>query len=247
MERGIHSMNENIRRYGEELKLFKETLEVSKNIWKEWLTKELNKWILSPCGATTEYIKLDRFFDGHYQITVKIGFWNEEESKLDFGSTFDIYYSLENGLEFNHGMIGTFNSKNKYQLLRMRLMGHLYDNLNTIEDMFFLAYEKSHHYRNYWNTIIETENKIKYEEEIINNAIKDEISERLKVGDEITGMTSHVWRYVFNAKGVMLSTDKYFIEKITPKYVSIMGGSNSVKVKKELFLTQIMEGKINIR
>ena len=139
----MHSMNENIRQYREELKLFKETLEVSKNIWEEWLTKELNKWILSPCGATTEYIKLDRFFDGHYQINVKIGFRNEEENRLDFGSTFDIYYSLENGLEFNHGMIGTFNSKNKYQLLRMRLMGHLYDNLNTIEDMFFMAYEKS--------------------------------------------------------------------------------------------------------
>ena len=45
-------------------------------------------------------------------LCFEVGFYNDVEQRIDFGSDVSFYYSVERGLEVNYGTIGMYSKKN---------------------------------------------------------------------------------------------------------------------------------------
>ena len=106
---------------------YKELIQVAKNI--------VLKWFLEPYGGTLTRLHI-REEDNRLLLSFDVGFNNEDEGRIDFGSDVTFYFDKNNKLGVNYGTIGTFTSNNTYQVKRLKLLAGIFDNIELIEADF---------------------------------------------------------------------------------------------------------------
>lgn len=132
----------------------------------------------------------------------------DENGKRDFGSNFSIYYE-NNELSINNGTIGSYNKHDTYQVLRVKLINAIWENIEEFENIF-TNYSKEFETYGELNSI-----SADYDWQInnIKSQEKEEqykkIEDTLKVGDSY----QEVEKY---CKGLI-----YTITKITNKLVYV--------------------------
>lgn len=233
------------------LKVDKEMLEVAAktelDLWREHFTKTLQEAIIIPCGA--HLIKLDIYetYYHDFQIEINIGFWNDDEDRVDFGSDIYIYYNNQ-GAQFNHGTIGSFYSNDKYQMNRLKLFGFIYDNIHIIEELLSDAMAKANNYINHIKQINNISNELRRIEAENQRIAKQEIENKIKVGTPIKVLHAKDWQKHFN-ECFYRDTDEYVIEKINPKNVKVRvttPESYVAQIQKTTLIDLIYIGRITI-
>lgn len=148
----------------------------------------IKKFITEPHGAIISRRLLRIGFRDTIEIVFEVGFHNEAENGLDFGSDVFFEYNTEkNELAVQCGTIGNYTKSNIYQIKRVNLIAGVFAHINEIEAAFAEVAEiaDSGNYRTY----IEEEYKIESEIRQIKKAIKDqqlkEIAYSLKEGDTL--------------------------------------------------------------
>ena len=227
------------------LDMLREVIKTTKKPLIEEIELIVGKYLCVPSGAQITRTTLEINIWDQPEIHVQIGFWNEEEQRIDFSSDVDIEYNEKYGLRLNHGCIGYVGENNPYHMKRFKLFGAFAQNYGMIKAEFchlllndWLAAE-----RDYMNTICEMEQQAKAQKDA---AIQD-INNALEIGQEYThapNTPSHskVWNVTFYG-------DIYRITKMTPKYVHLVNSENEkneVKVKRDLFVNRIYEGRVVI-
>lgn len=136
------------------------------------------------------YLEMDRPWSsskdkGRYCFRGKIGFKTDDPVRLkkgfeeDFGSNFDITINEQGGIEINKGTIGTYSSKDKYQVARDRMLCNIWDNESVIIGCMLnnFNYDLYVTYNELDRAVYRLEQDIKVAEE---NRVKAETLEKLK-------------------------------------------------------------------
>ena len=87
------------------------------------------------CGAKVirSWVRF-KFLD-EVEIRFDIGFWNPDENKYDFGSDSSFWFnSTDDYLETNYGTIGQYSKHDKYQVMRVNMIAHVFNHIDAIED-----------------------------------------------------------------------------------------------------------------
>ena len=177
------------------------------------------------------------------EIYFEIGFWNDEENRIDFGSDISFEYNLaKEELSVNHGCCGSFTKKDVFQFKRGKLIGYVYDNIDIIENelkkISLMACDAFYDNDVRVNKI---ENMIAQDEIEQKNARKKEIEDSINVGDTFVYDTN---TKCYNA--VKLFYTKVTVEKITPKYFVITDSYNSKRLQKVDVVNHIFNGYIKV-
>ena len=177
------------------------------------------------------------------QIYFEIGFKNEQENCIDFGSDTSFAYDFEKGeLEVNYGTCGCFTKKDQFQFKRAKLISNVYDNVDLIEDeLKQLSQEACNAFYDTDVKIAEVEHNIsKIEHETV-RLKKKSIEESICVGDHLSYSSTTKCRTscrLFNTRVQVL--------KITPKYVVTTDGYNNKRFRKDEVVNHIFNGYIKV-
>lgn len=177
------------------------------------------------------------------QFNVECCFYNEEENKNDFHSTFWIRYSPSSGIEFNQSTSGYFGSDDWYQCQRVLALAYFIQNysiittkLNTLSELckdWLIAYNE----RENAKTILQDLN-IQMRSEFISETRKAfNIGMKLKIADGLPP-SRHMFPRMISAATIV---------KINPKNI-IMKTENEMefKIPAEALALYIYEGNIII-
>lgn len=174
--------------------------ELIKNEYKTLIAKVedvIKKFITEPYGAVISRRQLRTGLWDEIEIMFEVGFHNEAENRIDFGSDIWFEYNTKkNELAINYGTIGNYTKSNVYQVKRVNLVAGVFAHINEIEAALAEVAEaaNSGNYRAY----LEEEYKIESEISQIKKAIKaqqlKEIEYSLKEGDTLKYSNSVRWR-----------------------------------------------------
>lgn len=142
------------------------------------------------------------------RCSFEIDFINEN-GKRDFGSNFSIYYE-NNELSINNGTIGSYNKHDTYQVLRVKLINAIWENIEEVEKIFTNYSKEFETYNELSSLSFEYNQQINH----IKSQQKEEeykkIEDTLKVGDSYQAIS------IYGGKG-----DIYKITKITDKLIYV--------------------------
>lgn len=180
----------------------------------------IKKFITDPYGAVISRRQLGRGLWDEIEIMFEVGFHNNAENRIDFGSDVWFRYSTkENELAVNYGTIGNYTKSNIYQVKRVNLVAGVFAHINEIEAALANVAEiaNSGNYRAY----IEEEYKIESEISQIKKTIKaqqlKEIEYSLKEGDTIKYSNSvHLRDQLFNT-----NSGAWTIHRICEKTIKV--------------------------
>lgn len=137
------------------------------------------------------YLNMDKPWSSYrneknrYCFRGRVAFLTDDPERIkkgyteDFGSNFDITINEEGGIEINKGTIGSYTSKDKYQVARDRMLCSIWDNESVIVGCMLNNF-KYDLYKTYWDLDIaceRLEQDIKHEEE---NRVRNEMLQKLK-------------------------------------------------------------------
>ena len=195
------------------------------------LTQFVNNVFCLPTEAMIcRNVDLSEGLHHDFEIRFDLGFWNDAEQRVDFGSDVTFEYTIQFGLRINHGCMGYFNKENIYQFKRIKLLNHVVTCIGGIEDYFHTYMsDKIDDYKqalaDYYKLLAEVhteENKIKAKQ-------RTSFENRLTVGTQLkykeTVNTGVKLFYSF----VNREKDVWYITKITPKKYYITGPNNESK------------------
>lgn len=157
----------------------------------------IKKYITEPYGAVISRKQLRTGLWDEIEILFEVGFHNETENRIDFGSDVWFEYNTKkNELAINYGTIGNYTKSNIYQVKRVNLVAGVFAHINEIEAAFAEVAElaNSGNYRAY----LEEEYKIESEINQIKKAIKAKelqtIENTLQEGDTLKYSKEVRWR-----------------------------------------------------
>ena len=112
----------------------KELLKTEKNRLIAKLEDIVNKFIVHPHGAMITQRDILTGLWGETEIHFNIGFYNESEKRVDFGSNVWFEYNTkENELLVNYGTIGNYTKSNIYQVKRVKMVADIFEKIHEIE------------------------------------------------------------------------------------------------------------------
>ena len=94
----------------------------------------VNKYFVTPHNSVCTRRWMDSGFDDSAHIDFEIGFKNELENRIDFGS--DMWFEFDskrNELRVNHGTCGYFSKSDIYQVRRVELISYVFNHILEIE------------------------------------------------------------------------------------------------------------------
>lgn len=164
----------------------------------------IKKFITEPYGAVISRRQLRAGIRDAIGIMFEVGFRNEAENRIDFGSDVWFEYNTkQNELTVNYGTIGNYTKSDIYQVKRVNLVAGVFANIDEIEAALEEVAEiaNSSNYRAY----LEEEYRIESEISQVKKAIKaqqlKEIEYSLKEGDTLKYSNSVRWRdQLFNTE-----------------------------------------------
>ena len=128
-------MTNDIETLNAELYLTRAEWHVRMKQFLERLDKLLDKWFIHD----TEAVVLRRWYrvehwDGEVSINFEIGFYDETEGRVNFGTDTSFEFSsAENVLYVGHGSCGRYSRNKPFHFLQHKLVAHVYDHLDEIE------------------------------------------------------------------------------------------------------------------
>ena len=179
---------------------------------------------------------------GHLDIYFEVGFYNDTEKRIDFGSSIDFDYDgSKKELAINYGTCGRFTKANIYQFKRAQVISRIYENIDQIESMLeaFVA-------RSYPDVLrVDTaQDAIEHECGTLRHQIAEQRRETiltdLKVGDKLMynpERNIHYSSALFH--GVVT------LKKLTPVYAVISDGYRERRIRKAELVTYIYNDTIN--
>lgn len=226
------------------LEMLKEVIKNTKKPIIAEIERIINYYLAAPCGAQITHNRIEINCWDEPEIRVGIGFWNNEEGRIDFASDVDIEFNLKYGLRINHGCTGYAGEEHPYLMKRFKLLGLFAQYYNSIK------YEFEHLFLNEWlnaeKEFLETRMAMEQEEREIRDAALKVINDSLEVGQKYIHAANNIpplyraWNYM----------NEVTIMKLTPKYVHISGLFNSnymeSKIKRDVLVNRIFEGKVMI-
>lgn len=141
----------------------KELLKTEKNRLIAKLEDIVNKFIVNPHGAMITQRDIRIGLWSETEIHFNIGFYNESEKKVDFGSDVWFEYNTKkNELLVNYGTIGNYTKSNIYQVKRVKMIADIFEKIHEIEaHLGMLAAEAD---AGQWRTL--TSQLYEYEEQL---------------------------------------------------------------------------------
>lgn len=111
----------------------------------------IEKFITNPHEASICRKQLRFGLRDEFEINFEVGFYNPEESRIDFGS--DVWFeynSKDRTLRVNYGTIGYYDKTAIYQIRRVNMISEVFAHIEDIEAAFqAIAEEAAGNYRSY--------------------------------------------------------------------------------------------------
>lgn len=157
----------------------------------------LNKYIVSPHDAKLLRKSIRTEYGDNISIQFEVGFWNNEEQRVDFGSDlWGDFCTDKNKLRINYGTCGSYDSSETYQVRRVRLIADIWKNIEAIEaELLEITTIAQYRYRALVNERDDYHYQLsQIEAKQAENELR-EIEESLCVGDVLTYDESVSYRY----------------------------------------------------
>lgn len=230
------------------LDMVKEIIKTHKEAALAKLDEVITKYflILPEARVTRRDVRPDMWHG--IEFVFDIGFWNEAEERIDFGSDFwGSYEQYKNHkLGINYGTCGTFHHDDIYQIKRLQLLGQVANTWDTINEELDKVAESCKPYLEALDEMYKIEAEI--------NSIKKEIvaARRAEVEKSLAIGVSLIYNEDIPTRERLFGThdEPYYITKMTPKFVYLGLSPDTVpdmcyKVKKESLVSSLANNKIN--
>lgn len=164
------------------------------------------------CGASFRV----GFWD-EIEIQFSLGFHNDEEDRVDFGSDMSFYYSSRtHELSVNYGTIGSWSKSNIYQIKRVALVADVFANIEYYEEKFeSVSVLADCDYRELLNEKYECTRMIDSIKEEDNKKKLEDLEKSLNVGDTIEFDTDKI------SHSCMLFAGPATVTKICDKTIKV--------------------------
>lgn len=211
-------MNNDLVALNVELALLRESYNVFYATTLPELNKLIDKWFTEPYKAqcTHRSVRVAHYGSTGIDVDFEIGFYNDLENRIDFGSDFNVTFnSHKQLLQINQGTMGFYSKEHIYQVKRAKTVAHIWDNIQEIESdfcEFCTKYESI--MLSYEQQICDMERAISRLEQDIKKQEESEIEQSFNVGVKMC----------YDKNASIFPSNKLFfgnatITKITPKYV----------------------------
>ena len=212
-------MTNNIIEIDAKIDLTNEVIATEYDKIHKMLMDRVNKFIIKDDKTVRCRARIESDWNDELRIYMEVGFFNDEENRVDFMSDFSCEFSSrEKLLQINHGCCGYFSKHNKYIVARALLVA---DILNNIEEIEQALAEVTDEGKGNYMTAVDELNDLRYERgkilETIKNEEKEDIACSLKVGDILEYDSSVNRRYMLFPTDI----DTWKITKICDKTIKI--------------------------
>ena len=212
------------------------------------ITEFVQNVFCAPTGAMIcRNVDLSEGLHNDFEIRFDLGFWNEQENRVDFGSDVTFEYTEQFGLRINHGCVGYFNKDNVYQFKRIQLLNHVVTCIAGIEDYFCTTLNKIDDYKEALEQYYKLLTEVHAEENRLKNIQRKEFEEKLIVGTQLKykeGVNTGVKLfYSFGPR----DKDVWYITKITPKKYYLTSPNNDTRTfDKNRLIDEFMLDRLEI-
>jgi hypothetical protein len=242
-------MNSRIIEIQADMEMTKELLKVERETILGKIQTVLYECIIVPCCANLIKTNFSIGLCGKPEIDFEIGFWNPDENRIDFGS--DAYFSIGDNkehLQINYGTIGSYDITDFCQVKRVRMINHIFDHINEIEDRLN---EILNEYCGKYIELDDHRNDLYYEERRLEKETIDvkkaEIESSLTKGVRVSYKDEVFYRDRIFEVDHHCNNKTWEIIKETPKFVTLANVENYThKCKKEVLVNEIYKGNIVI-
>lgn len=180
----------------------------------------IKKFITEPYGAVITRKQLRTGLWDEIEIMFEVGFHNDEENRIDFGSDVWFEYNTKkNELAVNYGTIGNYTKSNIYQVKRVNLVASVFAHIIEIEAALAEIAEiaNSGNYRAYLKEEYKIESEISQIKKTIKAQQLKEIEYSLKEGDTLKYSKDARWKdQLFNT-----SSKAWTIHRICEKTIRV--------------------------
>lgn len=211
----------------------------------------IEKHIVIPADAMIVKNDIRLGFANELVMSCEIGFWNDKDNRIDFGSECFIEFTQINGLRINYGIMGYIGKENIYQMKRLNLFGLFYNKYDTIESDLKTLCIKA---QNWYETSVqlkEKEAELKEEFDKIIATHMEEISNSLAVDQRLQYVSSEKIAPSNRVLGSKFfrDGDQWEITKLTKTYVwckNITFNTSEEKIKRESLIEAIAKNYIEV-
>ena len=206
-----------------------------------------NRYLANDTDAMITKTDLRLGISNAIELVCEIGFWNDQENRIDFGSDVMLDFTLRDGLRINHGIMGYASKKDIYQMKRYNLFGYFYKNYDMMETELTQVVNNANAWQEASISILEKETKIKDYLEAEAEEYRKTLNAQLAVGDlykHATGILARhrIWNYSYN-----YDADVFEVVKLTPKYVTLkalLEGVTELHIKRDTLVRAVAESKV---
>ena len=191
------------------------------------LTQFVQTEIVEPTGAHLSRLSFRNGFHDDIEVTFELGFLNAE-GKEDFGSDCWFEYN-RNGLNINHGTIGSWTKDNVFQIRRIKMLSYVSDILAQLEVKFKEILDKHKLYINKQSELWSIESEISQLENAIKRAETDKKMNTIQIGSLMCYPEKfHPSNRLFSTNSYCKKDDLWKVEKMGEKTVTLVSLKNGV-------------------
>lgn len=226
-----------------ELECLQEIQKSEKNLLYAELESIIKKSILEESSAVLcrKYI-VHGPAENHIYISFELGFFNETENRIDFGSDIICYFDTSKDvLQVNTSTCGPYSKLDTYQVQRLRLLNSIFDKVEIIETSLRQLYKNAQSFIKHQKDIYELETEIYKSEEQLKEEERKKISESLVPNSRL--YYSEDWRTKINPTSKLFN-DVLSVKSVSPKFVKFIETGRSIN--KQKIIDQICLGAIQI-
>lgn len=191
------------------------------------LTQFVQTEIVEPTGAHLSRLSFRNGFHDDIEVTFELGFLNAE-GKEDFGSDCWFEYN-RNGLNINHGTIGSWTKDNVFQIRRIKMLSYVSDILAQLEVKFKEILDKHKLYINKQSELWSIESEISQLENAIKRAETDKKMNTIQIGSLMCYPEKfHPSNRLFSTNSYCKKDDLWKVEKMGEKTITLVSLKNGV-------------------